>query len=273
MFDSEEIIRRDVQSPEGDAEFQVRWLADEGVGVLTDRQNHAWFLLDSGESWYDLTQERYPPKQKCRCKNDWFTLTLDFVPRIGTEDLREAAPRLRCSSCGREKRLSSIELDYSPTIHLLAQPLSPCPAPRIKYKTYSRLGYWTSAQLRSMSAFLLARGLLPHCLWFDHGEHCPRLRALKPEELESVLMTRFLSLYFSREPMTDTAVPRHSLWRKQELFELVGPICVVGPSGGLLYEMRFSAEYLDKDGRILPKSPEFSRIVSEFLAFAKKELK
>ena len=68
MFDSEDLLHQEAVTPDGQREFQLRWMADEGVGVLTDRAERHWFLLDSGESWYDLTQDRYPPKQKCRCK-------------------------------------------------------------------------------------------------------------------------------------------------------------------------------------------------------------
>ena len=113
MFDSEEILSKEVQTEDGQREFQLRWIGDEAVGVLTDHLERHWFLLDSGELWYDVTQDRSPIKQRCRCKNDWFTVTLDFLTRKGTEDFREATPRLRCTECGREKRITSMELQFN----------------------------------------------------------------------------------------------------------------------------------------------------------------
>lgn len=269
MFDSDTIITKAVETPEGSAEFQLRWLADEGVGVLSDREDHHWFLLDSGDHWYDVTQDRYPPKQKCRCKNDWFTLELDYLPRVGTEDFREVTPRLRCTACGKEKHLTPIELDYSPTIHLLAQPLSPCPAPRIKYKTYNRQGFWSPEQLRTIADFFLERDLLPYRWLFDRETMTGDLLPISTEELHDVLSNHRGTLYFSRTPM-DPSKKRVGLWRKGELFELHGPFYVIGPKTGYFHSMEFSAEYLAKDGTITPKSPEFCKIVKDFLSLLKK---
>lgn len=269
MFDSEEILSKNVYTPEADAEFQLRWLADEGVGVLTDRRESHWFLLDSGEHWYDVTQDRYPPKQKCRCKSDWFTLQLDYLPRVGTDDFREVTPRLRCTTCGREKRLTPIELDYSPTIQLLERSVSPCPAPRIKYKTYNRQGFWSPEQLRAIAAFFLERNLLPYRWLLDRETMTGSLLPVPPEDLDDVLSNNRGTLYFSRSPMGPSK--KHvDLWRKGELFRLTGPICVIGPKTGMLYWFEFSAEYLAKDGTITPKSPEFCKIVKDFLTFLKK---
>ena len=269
MFDSDTIIQTDVQTPDGCTEFQLRWLADEGVGVLTDRLDHHWFLLDSGEHWYDVTQDRYPPKQKCRCKNDWFTLTLDYLPRIGTDDFREVTPRLRCTACGKEKRLSPIELDYSPNMQLLEQPISPCPAPRIKYKTYNRQGFWTPEQLRTIAAFFLERDLRPYRWHFDRETMTGSFLPVPSEELNDILSNNRGTLYFSRTPMGPSK--KHvGLWRKGELFQLFSMYCITGANSEVFYEFEFSAEYLDKDGHITPKSPEFCKTVKDFLTLLKK---
>lgn len=269
MFHSEEIIQKDVQTPNGCSEFQLRWMADEGVGVLTDRDEHHFFLLDSGDSWYDLTQDRYPPKQKCRCKNDWFTMSLDYLPRPGTEDFREITPRLSCTACGREKCLTPIELDYSPTIGLFEQPISPCPAPRIKYKIYNRAGFWSEEQLKAMADFFLERGLLPYRWLFDRETEIGSFLPIPPEELNHALSSHRGTLYLSRTPMGPSK--KHvGLWRKGELFQLHGPFYVIGPKTGYFHSMEFSAEYLDKNGTVTPKSPEFCKIVKDFLSLLKK---
>lgn len=267
MFDSEDYLHQEAVTPDGQREFQLRWMADEGVGVLTDRAERHWFLLDSGESWYDLIQDRYPPKQKCRCKNDWFTLTLDYLPRPGTEDFREIIPRLSCTACGREKRLTPVELDYGPTIQLFEQPISPCPAPRIKYKTYNRAGFWSEEQLKAIGDFFASRGLSPYYWHLNRETMVPSILPIAPEVHNPILTGGII--FFSRTPMSpDNA--RHSLWRKGELFELNGPVIVLGPESRKCYWFEFSAEYLDKDGTITPKSPEFCKIVKDFLALLKK---
>lgn len=269
MFHSEEIIQKDVQTPNGSSEFQLRWMADEGVGVLTDRDEHHFFLLDSGDSWYDLTQDRYPPKQKCRCKNDWFTMSLDYLPRPDTEDFREITPRLCCTVCGKEKRLSAVELDYGPTIGLFEQPISPCPAPRIKYKTYNRAGFWSAEQMKAMADFFLERGLLPYRWLFDRETEIDTFFSIPPEELNHALSSHRGTLYLSRTPMGPSN--KHvGLWRKGELFQLFSMYCITGTKSQVFYEFQFSAEYLDKDGTITPKSPEFCKIVKDFLSLLKK---
>ena len=269
MFDSEDLLHQEAVTPDGQREFQLRWMADEGVGVLTDRAERHWFLLDSGESWYDLTQDRYPPKQKCRCKNDWFTLSLDYLPRVGTEDFREITPRLCCTACGREKRLTPIELDYGPTIQLFEQPISPCPAPRIKYKTYNRAGFWSEEQMKAMADFFLERGLLPYRWLFDRETEMGSFLPVPPEDLNDTLSNHRGTLYLSRTPMRPSK--KHvGLWRKGELFQLFSMYCITGTKSQVFYEFQFSAEYLDKDGTVTPKSPAFCKIVKDFLALLKK---
>lgn len=267
MFDSEDMLRKEVLTEDGLREFQLRWRADEGVGVLTDRSDRHWFLLDSGEHWYDVTQEQNPPKQKCRCKNDWFTVTLDFQPRLGTQDFRSVTPRLCCTECGKEKHLTPIELDYSPAMQLFDRPLSPCPAPRIKYRTYNRAGFWSEVQLKAIGDFFASRGLLPYRWHFDRETQTGSLLPIAPEVKDPILSGG--NLFFSRTPM-DPGSTRHSLWRKGELFELSGPVIVIGDEYRKCYWFEFSAEYLDKEGNITPKSPEFCRIVKDFLALLKK---
>ena len=52
-----------MQTDNGHGEFQLRWIGDEAVGVLTDRAERHWFLLDSRDIWYDMTQDRSPTMQ------------------------------------------------------------------------------------------------------------------------------------------------------------------------------------------------------------------
>ena len=267
MFETEDILRKEVQAEDSQNEFQLRWNGDEAVGVLTDRSERHWFLLDSGDIWYDVTQDRSPIKQRCRCKNDWFTVTLDYLPRKGTDDFRAITPRLRCTGCGKEKRLTAIEPDYSPTVQLFDHPLSPCPAPRIRYRTYNRGGFWSEEQLKIIGDFFSGHELLPYRWHLDRETMTPSILPVDPEVKDPILTGG--TLFFSRTPM-DPGNARHSLWRKGELFELSGPVIVLGDECRKCYWFEFSAEYLDRDGNIAPKSPEFCRIVKDFLALLKK---
>ena len=71
MFNSEEKIRKKINTQKGDDEFEIRFISEENVGVITSRSNESFFLLDSQEYWYDLIQDKYPVKRKCTCKNDF----------------------------------------------------------------------------------------------------------------------------------------------------------------------------------------------------------
>ena len=92
---------------------------------------------------------------------------------------------------------------------------------------------------------------------------------MNPEISDPILSvgTRF----FSRTPM-DPENARHSLWRKGELFELCGPVSIIGDGCRNCYWFEFSAEFLDEDGNITPKSLEFCRIVKDFFHLTEKAL-
>ena len=95
----------------------------------------------------------------------------------------------------------------------------------------------------------------------------PSILPIAPEVPNPILTGCIL--FFSRTPMSPNNA-RHSLWRKGELFELNGPVIVLGPESRKCCWFEFSAEYLDKDGTVTPKSPEFCKIVKDFLSLLKK---
>ena len=284
MYLNENVITKMIATEDGEAEFQVRYLRDEQVGVVSTPSGSSYFLLDSAEHWYDLIQETYPPVLKCSCKNDWFCLTLDYTPRAGTEDIREVSIHCRCTACQKTKSLLPIEIDYSPSIHLLDTPLLFCRQPKIKYKTYRLAGYWSQEELMGLAGFLMDRHLHAYgWYWDSHYDH-RYLRELSVAELESFLTENrepCLAVYFSEEPLNPalvqdgqdglgTHIP-HDIWRKTNMFVLNGPYRVI--PYGLLYEMVFCGEYLDKDGEIHPKSPAFQALIQDFRKYAGKLLK
>ncbi len=141
MFDTEEKLLKEIIAPNGEDEFQIRYLRDESVGILTSRSDKSYFLLDSKEYWYDLIQEQYPSKQKCSCKNDFFKISFAYTPRKGTDDFRAVELISQCTECKKIKTFGQIDIDYSPSSQLFEQPITFCEQPKIKYKTYSVSGY------------------------------------------------------------------------------------------------------------------------------------
>ncbi len=130
MFQNEKTLVKEITSPEGETEFQIRYIKEEGVGLATTRSGKNYLILDSLDYWFDCIQERYPPKRKCPCKNDYFRLRFSYTPRAGTEDFRSVSITSVCTSCGKERQIGEIDLKYSPTDHLFTQPLTFCPKPK-----------------------------------------------------------------------------------------------------------------------------------------------
>ena len=71
MKQFEDMISKSIITSDGEKEFQIRYIRDENVGILTTRTDKSFFILDSADYWYDLIQEKYPPIMKCSCKNDY----------------------------------------------------------------------------------------------------------------------------------------------------------------------------------------------------------
>ena len=283
MYHTEDIICRNIVTPDGEQEFQVRFFRDEGAGIATTPTGKSYFLLDSAEYWYDLIQEAYPPIMRCACKNDLFHLIFNYTPRVGTEDFNAITIACKCTACMKVKKLPAIEIDYAPSSHLLDSPLTYCKQPKIKYKTYSLKGYWTKEELLGIARFFLDKGLFIYCWYWDQqtGKRC--VKEVSAEELCSFLTFKvtYLAVYFSEEPLPDVfetapsdkngIIIPHDLWRKRGIFMLHAPISVI--SHGMFHEMNFCSEYLDKAGNIVPKSASFCTLAQEFRKYSRKLLK
>lgn len=282
MFDSEGITQKNIVTPDGEEEFQIRFVRREQVGVLTTRSDKSWFILDSKDYWYDLIQQNYPTRTKCRCKNDYFKLHFDYVPRIHTDDYRAVELYACCTQCGKQKNLGTIDIDFSPSAYLFAHPLTSCKQPKLKCKTYSIKGYWTDEKLRDLTSFLMEKLPFLYCWYYHQPDQKRYLKQLTKEELKQFLFdgSRYITLFFSKEPLNTDQAPHASdgrgvyvkdaIWRKKEVFKLNSPFLVVGY--GYFYSMEFCSEYIDQDGQIQPKSASFSKFVQEVRAHGKKVL-
>ena len=53
-------IIKNITTGKGEEEFQVRFLKDEGVGLLTTKNDNNYLILDSLDYWYDLIDTGVP---------------------------------------------------------------------------------------------------------------------------------------------------------------------------------------------------------------------
>lgn len=280
MFQTTDKIRKNIITSEGEDEFQIRYMRDENVGLLTTRSKKSYLILDSIDYWYDLIQKKYPAIQKCRCKNDYYKLYFDYVPRVGTDDYRGVELISYCTECGRQKKFAVVDIDYSPTEQLFEQPITYCERPKIIYKTYSVSGCWKEEAFRNLIGFLSHKDLLIYCWYFK--ENKSYIKRFTAEELRNFLFVekkRYIKIYFSMEPLEELFVEQLSdvggvrvdrdIWRKKEVISLNSPFMVAAEGAGLFYSMDFCGEYLEA-GQVKAKSQPFYQLAEELSEYSKK---
>lgn len=283
MYQTEDILSKFVVTADGEQEFKIRYIRDENVGIVTTQTDKSYFILDSAEYWYDLIQEKYPPIMKCSCKNDLFNLLFEYTPRKGTDDFKEINITCKCVHCQKSKQLPTINIDYSPSSQLFDNPITYCKQPKIKYKTYSLMGYWSEEELFSLVQYFLETQLFIYCWYWDSQNTKRCAKELSAKELYAFLSgrdDRYLAIYFSPEPLSDIFMHapsdeqgvyiQQNIWRKECVFMLHGPFSVV-PTG-MFYHMEFCSEYLDKHGNIVRKTPSFCTLTQEFRKHSKRIL-
>ncbi|MBQ6696110.1 MAG: hypothetical protein IJN16_05340 [Lachnospiraceae bacterium] len=285
MFQSEEKIKKDIITAEGEAEFQIRYMREENVGVLTSRSNKSYLVLDSIDYWYDLIQEKYPAKMKCQCKNDYFKLSFYYIPRVGTEDYRRIELVSCCTACGKQRNFAEIDIDYSPSSQLFEAPITYCEQPKLKYKTYSMKGYWKEEVFRGLIEFLSQKQLLMYCWYWNQTDKKRYVKQMTAEELKRFLFVeeeRYLNIYFSAEALDELFAGSVSddkgiyvdrdIWRKREMIVVNAPLLVAAVGAGYFYSMNFCSEYIDA-GQVRAKSEGFCKLVREVVAYGRERLK
>ena len=284
MYQDEEIIPKGIVTPDGEKDFQLRYIRDEGVGILCTSTGKSYFLLDSKDYWYDLIQEKYPPVMKCSCKNDRFELTFNYTPRVDTDDFREVSIECSCTVCQKIKRLPAIKIDYSPSAGLLEHPITFCKQPKIKYKTYSLQGYWSTDEVTGLTEYLLEKNLFVYCWCWDSKDGIRCVKELSETELRAILTGNgepYVAIYFTEDSLEHIpgaiysnekgVFVRQDIWRKNSVIVLHAPFTVM--SQGKFYQMEFCSEYLDKEGELVSKPVSFYTLVLEFQKYSKKLLK
>lgn len=285
MFQTDKKIKKNIITPDGEDEFQIRYIRDENVGVLTSRSNKSYLILDSIDFWYDLIQEKYPSKQKCHCKNDYFKLCFNYIPRIGTNDYRAVELISYCTECGKQRKISEIDIDYSPTSQLFEKPITFCEQPKIKYKTYSLKGYWKEEEFGDLIEFLLQKRLWIYCWYWNQTEKKRHIKQMTTGELKKFLFIekeRYLKIYFSTESLdemfancvsdSDGIYVDGDVWRKREIIMLNAPLLVAAAGAGEFYSLDFCSEYIEA-GNVKVKAEAFCRLIEEILAYSHEKLK
>lgn len=278
-------ISKEIISSTGEDEFQIRYIREENTGILTSRSDRSYFILDSREYWYDLIQEKYPSKQKCSCKNDFFKVRFYYSPRKGTDDFSSVELVSQCTECGKTKMFGRIDIDYSPSVQLFEQAIAYCEQPKIKYRTYNISGFWKKEDLFELTEFLSQKQMLIYLwYWNESGKRC--FKQVDYVELTNFLSdenSKYLGIYFSFEPLEEIAnnsnyddkgiYINQNLWRKKELIKIDSPISVISDNRiKLCYYMEFCSEFFDSDGKVQAKSEQFCNLTKCILQYCKDKL-
>jgi len=73
------MLSKAIITSDGENEFQLRVLQEDGVGLLTTQSDKSYLILDSADYWYDLIQTTYPKKKKCKCSNERFRVQFEYL--------------------------------------------------------------------------------------------------------------------------------------------------------------------------------------------------
>ncbi|NDV60023.1 hypothetical protein [Bacteroides sp. 519] len=273
----EKEIIKDIITDKGESVFDVRIIRNEGAGLLTTNSGDSYLILDSLDYWYDLIQDGYPAKQKCKCKNDHFSVKFAYTYREHYNDIRHINVFTTCTQCGKKKEVCSIDIDYSPTSQLMDTPLTFCPKPKIKYKLTQITGYWNNNEVDNLLRFASDELHLNIYAWFfNYNRQLRYFEKLTPERAMQQVKQHFLNLFITpMELDMDRCILttnnkgvflKNDLWRKDEIIEISHLNMY---DIGTLYYMEFANEYLDK-GEVKGKSEEFQNITSRLMEWLKE---
>lgn len=260
-----QVLTKKISTENGVNEFQVRLLKDDGVGLLTTKNEENYLILDSPDYWYDLIQDRYPRKKKCSCKNEFFFVQFDYTKRQETNDIVKVEIITNCTNCNKKSKPISINIDYSPTIELIEKPIVFCDKPNIKYDYTELTSFWTKENLDSFLNFVINElKLNAYCWYFKLPE---KIRVFKQLTVEEVIEKNgtFLNLYLTNEKLETNQIIKGNyekgvylkkdIWRKREIIKMSSiNMYEIGP----LYYITFCNQFIDK-GNVKNKSEQFER--------------
>jgi len=256
-------IAKQIVTDAGEAEFQLRLIKDEGIGLATSRTGRNYLLLDSADYWYDAIQDSYPRVKKCSCKNEWFTLRFDYYYREQYDDIAHVAVQSTCSACGKTSTALSVDINYSPTDSLVANPLTLCKTPKIKYQYKMLSGYWTEDELLHIVRHCHDAGLVIYRWYWDKSVEKRTFDRISVEELAKI-GDHFFCLYLANHALNIADLTwaddekgiylKENLWRRNELIEVNrSHMFAIGDA----YLVQYATQFIDPEGITQNKSEQF----------------
>jgi hypothetical protein len=278
-------IIKAISTENNENEFQIRFLEDEGVGLLTSKIGVNYLVLDSLEYWYDLIQEEYPKKKKCKCKNEWFTIKFTYTTVSNSEDIKEVEIESTCTACKKKSVTMSVEIDYAPTNELISQPITFCEQPKIIYKYSELTGFWSEEDVIKVFDFVFSDLKLNVYGWyFQLPEKTRCFEKLDLEKVKDVLINHnYIDFYFAKDDLkvedyisnsTEIGIAlKNDIWRKNEIIELssitMSGIGEDGSEKANLYYLEFCNQHIVA-GEVQDKSEVFETITNQLLIWLKE---
>jgi hypothetical protein len=274
-----------ITTEKNENEFQIRFLEDEGVGLLTTRTGLNYLVLDSLDYWYDLIQTEYPKKKKCKCKNEWFAVKFTYTIKINENAVNEVAIESTCTACKKKTQAMTVEIDYEPTDELIHKPISFCEQPKIIYKYSELTGLWSEVDLIKVFNYIFSTLKLNVYGWyFKLPEKIRHFEKLDFEKVKEILVQHnYLDFYFSKEELnledhinntSDIGIAiKNDIWRKNEIIALSSiTISGIGEDGlgkADLYYLEFCNQHIVA-GAVQDKSEAFEALTNELVDWLKE---
>lgn len=255
--------------------FHVRAMKDEAVGLATCAKcERSYLLLDSGDYWFDLIQERYPREARCPCrKSKGLALELEYYFREDGE-VESVNVWTVCAKCGKRTRRFTADIDYGDTAHLLDSPLVYCASPKIRYDL-RQLTLFVTPQNVAQVAQHLGSAQCVFVTWVREGKAWVRREPRAPQLSRYITKARVLRTYASLEPAAledaDVAEAKDeaAFWKQREIIRISSPTnyCTASEQGTLFY-IDYSLERLEGE-HVVRKSEAFCALaqsLEEWLA-------
>ena len=262
-------------------QFQLRLNKSEGLGLLTTRTGQNFLILDSEDYWFDFILDKYPAKYKCECKNEWFRVNFRYIYREFYNDIQFVKLNVECTYCLKHTEPLIIEIQYSPTQHLISQPIKYCANPKLKTKTECLSLYWNKTDLLNFLYYCNEKLNLKISVWFWNGqkrilsEIIPNKNSVYTDYAE---LEQYLEIYihsheikikdFIEYQNDEVGVIMHEhLWRKHDIFNIQAPfhsIGLAGENGG--YTMNYSLSFI-QNGTVIVKPIVYAHYVDSIIIY------
>jgi hypothetical protein len=272
-------IENEIITNDGENVFQIRFVKTEGIGLVTTKNGKNYLILDSSEYWYDIIQNGYPKIKKCPCKNEWFKLHFKYYYREHYNDIKNIEVKSFCKNCGKKSTLLNIDIKYSPTEHLINNPLVFCEKPNIKYNSKAISCILNINEFNKILLFLSELGFIFYCWYWNQMDKKRELKLFSMEQVQKCV-DDFLNIYVSNSVINIDDIVlttnelgiyiKDDLWRKKELIEIG---CVIIMNVGKNYRLEYSTQFIDTNGEVKDKSKEFSEKIIEFEKWYNKNFK